>query len=141
MKTYYLKKEDVVEKWYLVDAANQIVGRVAGKIACILRGKNNPDFTPAVECKNVVVVINSEKVKISGKKAEDKNYFHHTFFIGGLKKISYERMMETHPDRILEHAIKGMLPKNKLQDRMMARLKIYKGDKHPHSAQKLEKVN
>lgn len=141
MKTFNLRKEDVKEKWYLVDATDKIVGRLAGKVAKILTGKNKPTFTPGVDTKNYVVVINSEKVRISGKKAETKEYKHHSFYIGGLKTETYKKLIETNPGKILEHAINGMLPKNKLRPKMLGRLRIFKGESHPHSAQKLEILN
>lgn len=140
MKTFRLRKEDVNRKWFLVDANEKIVGRLAGKIADILRGKNSPEYTPGVDGGDFVVVVNCEKVRLTGKKEVDKKYYHHTLYPGGLKETSFERMRNTHPERIIQYAVKGMLPKNKLRDRMMTRLKVYSGEDHPHLAQKPEKL-
>lgn len=138
MKTFRLKKEDVNQKWYLIDASEKIVGRFAGQIAKMLMGKDKPEFTPGVDSGDYVVIINCEKVRMTGKKADAKIYRHHSFYPGGLKEITYERMMNTHPERILYRAVKGMLPKNKLQSQMLKRLRIFKGEEHPHAAQNPE---
>jgi large subunit ribosomal protein L13 len=140
MKTFHLIKENVKRKWVLVDATDQIVGRLAGKISALLRGKHKPDFTPYVDSGEHVVVVNCEKIKMTGKKPEKKTYIHYTGYVGNQKKISFQRLLGTHPDRILQNAVRGMLPKNKLQDRMIERLKIYTGPKHPHEAQQPEAI-
>jgi len=140
MKTFYLKKEDVKPKWYLVDATDQVVGRLAGHISRVLKGKNDPKFTPGVDSGVNVVVINCEKVKLSGKKPLYKKYYTHSFYLGGLKETSYQHMLEKSPELILKNAIKGMLARNKLRDRLMARLRIYQGEAHPHDAQKPESL-
>lgn len=140
MKTFQLKKEDVARKWFIVDATDQIVGRLAGKISRLLRGKHKPDFTPYVDSGEHVIVVNCEKIKMTGKKPEAKTYIHFTGYIGNQKKTTFQRLLGTHPDRILQSAVRGMLPKNKLQDRMIERLKIYAGAEHPHMAQQPEAI-
>ncbi len=140
MKTFRLKNEEVKRTWILIDATDQIVGRLAIKVADILRGKNNPAYTPGVDSGDYCIIINCDKVKMSGKKETNKIYYRHSFYIGGLKKESYKHVMDTHPERIMEHAVNGMLPKNKLRENMMKRLKVYSGNSHPHSAQKLEEL-
>ena len=123
------------QKWYIVDAAGLRVGRAATRIALILQGKNKPEYTPNIDTGDFVVVINAEKMSISGNKAADKVYRYHTLFPGGLKETSYERMEEKHPERILNLAVRRMLPKSKMGDKMVSKLLIYKGNQHPHSAQ------
>lgn len=140
MKTFRLKKEEISRKWFLIDATDKVAGRLAGRIAKILMGKNKTEYSHDVDSGDYVVVINCDKIKITGKKAEYKKYHQHSFYLGGLKTTTYQHMLEKHPDRILEHAVKGMLPKNNLQARMMTRLRIFKGGEHEHSAQKLEKL-
>ena len=140
MKTFRLRKEDISRKWYLIDAKDQVVGRLAGQIAKILCGKHRTEYSHDVDSGDYVVVTNCEKVKISGKKAMEKEYHSHSWHIGGLKTVTYQHMLEKHPERILEIAVKGMLPKNKLQAKAMARLRVYSGESHPHAAQKFEKL-
>ena len=140
MKTFMAKKDEVEKKWWVIDAENQIVGRLASKIALILRGKNKPIYTPHVDTGDFVVVINADKVKFTGKKLEDKMYYKHTGFMGGLKEINAKKLLETKPEEVLFRAVRGMLPKNKLGRKMIKKLKIYKGTEHPHSAQKPEKL-
>lgn len=122
-------------RWTLFDAEDKVLGRLATEIATELMGKNRPQYVPNMLSGGFVVVVNAEKVRVTGEKHEQKVYVRHSGRPGGRKEISYQRMMETHPMRIIEHAVKGMLPKNKLGSRMMTRLKVYTGDKHPHSAQ------
>jgi large subunit ribosomal protein L13 len=140
MKTFHLIKENVKRKWLLVDATDQIVGRLAGKISHLLRGKHKPDFTPYVDSGEHVIVVNCEKIKMTGKKPEAKTYIHYTGYVGNQKRTTFQRLLGTHPDRILQNAVRGMLPKNKLQDRMIERLKIYTGPTHPHQAQQPEEI-
>jgi large subunit ribosomal protein L13 len=135
MKTYYQKTAEVQRDWLLVDAADQVLGRLATQIATLLRGKHKPTYTPAVDGGDFVVVVNAEKIRITGKKADQKIYYRHTGYPGGLKATPYRMMLAKHPDRILRFAVKGMLPKNRLGRRLMTKLKIYAGNNHPHAAQ------
>ncbi len=125
-------------RWWLVDARDQVVGRVSTRIATLLMGKGKPTYTPHVDDGDFVVIINADKVRLTGKKADAKVYYHHSFYPGGLKEIPYKRMLETHPERILFLAVKNMLPKNKLRARRLKRLKIYATALHPHKAQQPE---
>ena len=135
MKTYYAKKEDVKREWYLIDASDQVLGRLATFTANILRGKNKPEYTPHVDTGDNVVIINASKVKLTGDKAMKKSYIHHSGYPGGLKEESYEQAMEKHPERVIEHAVKGMLPKNTLGRQMGMKLHVYAGEAHNHEAQ------
>lgn len=123
-------------KWWLIDARDQVIGRMASRIATVLMGKSKPTYTPHLDTGDFVVVINADKVKITGKKADEKVYYHHTLYPGGLKEVPFKRMLELFPERILYLAVKNMLPKNKLRARRLKRLKLYKSDLHPHEAQK-----
>ena len=140
MKTYMAKSTDVVRKWYLVDAEGATLGRLASKVAAILRGKNKPTFTPNVDTGDFVIVINTDKVVLTGKKLEKKFYRYHTGHIGGLKEIQYKTLMENKSDVAVYEAIKGMLPKNSLGRKMITKLKVYKGAEHNHQAQKPETI-
>jgi len=140
MKTYYAKPQEVERKWLLVDATDLVLGRMATQIAAILKGKNKPTYTPHVDTGDFVVVINAEKVRVTGKKAEQKTYYRHSQYPGGLKAVPYKRMMEKHPERIIEKAVKGMLPKNTLGRAMGMKLKVYAGPDHPHEAQNPQKI-
>ena len=137
MRTDYLKVEEVAaqREWYVVDAKDYILGRLASNIASILRGKNKPAFAPHQDLGDFVVVINAEKVQLTGKKVEQKTYFRHTGYPGGEKNISYREMIEKHPERIIENAVRLMLPKNVLGRNMLKKLKVYAGENHPHQAQ------
>jgi large subunit ribosomal protein L13 len=135
MRTVSAKKEEVTRQWYVVDAEGQTLGRLSTEIANRLRGKHKASFTPHVDTGDYVVVINAEKVKVTGRKAQDKMYYHHTGFPGGIKSISFEKLVDKAPERIIEAAVKGMMPKNKLSRAMLAKLKIYAGNEHPHEAQ------
>ena len=135
MKTVSAKKEEVTRQWYVVDAQDQTLGRLSTEIANRLRGKHKASFTPHVDTGDYVVVINADKVKVTGRKAQDKMYYHHTGFPGGIKSISFEKLQDEAPERIIESAVKGMMPKNKLSRAMMSKLKIYAGSEHPHGAQ------
>jgi large subunit ribosomal protein L13 len=132
MRTVSAKKEEVTRQWYVVDAEGQTLGRLSTEIANRLRGKHKASFTPHVDTGDYVVVINAEKVKVTGRKAQDKMYYHHTGFPGGIKSISFEKLVDKAPERIIEAAVKGMMPKNKLSRAMLAKLKIYAGSEHPH---------
>jgi len=131
-----LKKEEVERKWYLVDASGKPVGRLASRIALLLMGKRKRIYTPHVDCGDFVVVINAEKVIFTGKKWENKKYYHHSGYPGGLKERKASQLREKFPERIIELAVKRMLPKNKLGRHMLRRLKVHKGSEHPHSAQR-----
>ncbi len=133
--TYSAKKEDAQRAWFVVDAEGQTLGKLAVKVASVLRGKHRPTFTPHVDTGDFVVVINAEKIQVSGKKRDQKLYRHHTGFPGGLKTRTFRQMQEKHPDRIIKKAIKGMLPHNRLGNQQIKKLKIYAGAEHPHQAQ------
>jgi large subunit ribosomal protein L13 len=135
MKTYSAKAESVQRDWYVVDAAGQTLGRVASSIATRLRGKHKPEFTPHVDTGDYIVVINAEKVRVTGNKAKDKIYHRHTGFPGGLKSISFEKLIVKAPERAIQNAVRGMLPKGTLGAAMFGKLKVYAGDTHPHAAQ------
>ncbi len=136
MKTYSAKPLEVERKWYVIDADGQILGRLATKIASILRGKNKPEYTPNVDTGDFVIVINAEKITVTGKKMTDKKYYHHTGFPGGLKVATLQELMEKNPILAIEKAVKGMLPHNTLGDEQFQKLNVYAGSEHPHAAQK-----
>ncbi|MGH7493546.1 MAG: 50S ribosomal protein L13 [bacterium] len=138
MKTYIPKKEFVKSKWYVVDASGKILGRMASRIAHVLRGKHRPDFTPHLDLGDHVVVINAGKVALTGRKASIKTYFHHTGYPGGLKKVKFNDLMKTRPERVIEMAVWGMLPHTRLGRRQILKLKVYAGSEHPHVAQQPE---
>ena len=135
MKTYYAKPGEVQRDWVLVDATDMVLGRLATRVAEILKGKTKPQYTPHVDVGDFVVVINADKIRLTGNKAETKAYFSHSGYPGGLKETSFARMMEKHPERVIEKAVKGMLPKNSLGRSMGKKLKVYAGSDHPHEAQ------
>lgn len=139
MKTFVAKEKDVQKKWYVVDATNKILGRLASQIAIKLRGKDKPIFTPHVDTGDFVIVINAEKVRLTGKKWDNKYYYRHSGYMGGLKQITARKLLEKKPEELIRHAVRGMLPKNKLGRRLLKKLKIYAGPNHPHEAQKPEK--
>ncbi len=140
MKTYAIKKQEVVKKWYLIDAEDQVLGRVASRIASILRGKHKATYTPHVDMGDNVIVINADKVKLTGTKPFKKMYYRHSNYPGGLRETSYFEMMQKDPTFALRNAIKGMLPHNRLSRRQLLHVKIYAGGSHPHEAQKPEKI-
>ncbi len=140
MKTYMAKAETVERKWYVVDAAGVPLGRLATKVASVLRGKHKPTFTPNVDTGDFVIVINTDKVVLTGKKLENKFYRYHTGYIGGLKEISYKKMIAEKSDLAVYEAVKGMLPKNALGRATIKKLKVYKGAEHNHAAQKPEEL-
>jgi large subunit ribosomal protein L13 len=141
MKTYSAKPVDVTRKWYVVDASEAPMGRVATKIAVLLTGKEKPMFTHHIDCGDYVVVINAGKLKVSGDKMRQKMYYHHSQYPGGLKELTMAEKMEKDPTYALYHAIRGMLPVNKLRDARLGRLKLYEGAEHQHEAQKPETVS
>lgn len=138
MNTYMARSEDFEKKWYLIDADGKTVGRIATQIASLLRGKGKPEYTPHADIGDFVVVVNAEKVKFTGKKWSQKVYYWHTNHPGGIKSITAEDLLEKKPEEILKKAVWGMLPKNKLQDKFIGRLKVYAGTEHPHTPQKPE---
>ena len=138
MKTYMANAQTVEKKWYIVDAEGQTLGRLATKVATVLRGKHKPTYTPNVDCGDFVIVINTDKVVLTGKKLEDKFYRYHTGYIGGLKEIPYKKLMAEKSDLAVYEAVKGMLPKNSLGRAMIKKLRVYKGAEHNHVAQKPE---
>ena len=140
MKTYMANAQTVERKWYVVDATGLPLGRLASKVAAILRGKNKPTFTPNVDTGDFVIIINSDKVVLTGKKLENKFYRYHTGYIGGLKEISYSKMMAERSDLAVYEAVRGMLPKNSLGRTMIKKLRVYKGAEHKHEAQKPEEL-
>ncbi|GAC1344872.1 MAG: 50S ribosomal protein L13 [Myxococcales bacterium] len=143
-KTVMGSKETVQRNWVVIDVQDKVLGRAATTIASVLRGKHKPIFTPHADCGDFVVVINAEKVKLTGKKWADKKYIHHTMFPGGLKEYSAQKAVERHPTRLVEDAVRRMLPRTNLGRSLMKKLKIYAGDKHPHAAQQptvMEAVN
>jgi len=138
MKTYAAKPSEIERKWHLIDAEGKILGRLASEIAKILRGKHKPIYTPHLDCGDYVVVINAEKVKITGRKLDQKVYYRYSGYPGGLRGTNLGAQLAKHPERVLEAAVKGMLPKNRLGRKMFKKLKVYAGDSHPHQAQKPE---
>ena len=140
MKTYYAKPQEVEREWLVIDAEDQILGKVAVKAAHILRGKHKPQFTPHVDTGDYVIVINADKVRVTGNKATQKRYYRHSGYPGGLKSESFEELIKKHPERVIEHAVKGMLPKNTLGRAQGMKLKVYAGPDHPHAAQKPRKI-
>ena len=138
MKSYIAKPAEVERKWYVIDAEGKTLGRLATEVAMILRGKKKAIYTPHVDCGDNVIVINAEKVEVTGKKRTDKVYKHHTGYPGGLREISFEKLQEKHPEEIIRHAVKGMLPDGALGRQMFKKLKVYAGADHPHKAQKPE---
>ncbi|MEQ9395030.1 50S ribosomal protein L13 [Haliea sp.] len=141
MKTFSAKAEDVTHDWFVVDASDKTLGRLASEIAHRLRGKHKAEYTPHVDTGDYIVVINAEKVRVTGAKATDKMYYHHTGFIGGIKSISFEKLIDKAPERVLQTAVKGMLPRNPLGRAMFKKLKVYAGAEHPHTAQQPQALN
>jgi large subunit ribosomal protein L13 len=141
MKTVSTKPADVVRSWYLVDAEGKTLGRLAQDVASRLRGKHKPEFTPHVDAGDFIVIVNAEKIVVTGNKAKDKIYSSHSGFVGGLKQISFEKLIAKAPERVIEIAVKGMLPKNPLGRAMFKKLKVYAGTEHPHTAQQPQTLN
>ena len=140
MKTESIKSSEIVRNWYLVDAKDKTLGRLASGIAQILRGKNKVNFTPHIDMSDFVVVINADKIILTGNKENSKEYWRHTGYPGGQKTVSYKKMLETYPDRVINNAVKGMLPHNKLGRKLLKHLKVYRGQDHPHKAQNPESL-
>lgn len=141
MKTYSAKVGEVQQDWFVVDAAEKTLGRLASEIAHRLRGKHKPEYTPHVDTGDYIVVINAEKVRVTGAKTTDKMYHHHTGYPGGLKSASFEKLIEKAPERVIQSAVKGMLPRNPLGRAMFKKLKVYAGAEHPHAAQQPQLLN
>lgn len=135
MRTYSAKPQDIQQNWYVIDAQGKTLGRLASQIASILRGKHKPLYTPHIDCGDYVVVINAEKVWATGRKLDQKIYYRHSGYPGGLKQITLRDQLQKFPERVIEHAVKGMLPKSKLGRKMYKKLKVYSGSDHPHQAQ------
>ncbi len=138
MKTFMPSATTVEKKWYVVDATDMTLGRLASNVANVLRGKNKPIYTPNIDTGDYVIVINAEKIKVTGKKLDQKMYWHHTEYVGHHKEFSLRQMLQDHPERVVEHAVKGMLPKGSLGREMYGKLHVYAGSEHPHAAQKPE---
>jgi large subunit ribosomal protein L13 len=141
MKTFSAKAEEVTRDWFVVDAADKTLGRLAAEIAHRLRGKHKAEYTPHVDTGDYIVVVNAEKVRVTGAKATDKMYHHHTGYPGGLKSISFEKLLDKAPERVIRGAVKGMLPRNPLGRAMFKKLKVYAGSEHPHTAQQPQALN
>ena len=141
MKTYLAKQGEIQPKWYVIDASGMVLGRLAVKVANILRGRNNPTFTPQTDTGDFVVVVNADKVVLTGKKEEQKQYMFYSGYVGGESYRSIPDMRERRPEFIIEHAVKGMLPKNRLARRILKKLKVYSGSSHPHEAQNPETLS
>ncbi len=141
MKTFTLKAKDIKKNWYLIDAENQVLGRISSKIAQLIRGKGKPEFTPHLDMGDFVIVINADKVKVSGNKEKNKKYWHHTGFPGGQRETNLSDMRKEFPDRIITNAVKGMLPHNRLGRKMLKNLKVYADANHPHEAQQPIKID
>ncbi|MEH6635589.1 MAG: 50S ribosomal protein L13 [Halioglobus sp.] len=141
MKTFSAKAEEVTRDWFVVDAADKTLGRLASEIALRLRGKHKAEFTPHVDTGDYIVVVNAEKVRVSGAKTTDKIYHRHTGYPGGLKSITFDKLIEKAPERVIQGAVKGMLPRNPLGRAMFKKLKVYAGSEHPHAAQQPQALN
>ena len=141
MKTSSLTTKDIVQKWYLIDCSGKKLGRLSVQIANILRGKNKPEYTPNSDVGDFVVLINAERIEISGNKSKDKIYFKHTGYPGNLKEINFQDLLNKDPEKVLRNAVKGMLPKNRLNRKIINKLKVYSGENHPHEAQNPELIN
>ncbi|MNK86077.1 50S ribosomal protein L13 [compost metagenome] len=135
MKTYTAKPGDIQRQWYVVDAEGKTLGRLATEVATLLRGKHKPMYTPTIDCGDFVIVVNAEKIQVTGKKAEQKKYTHHTFWPGGFRQTTFNKLIASKPERIIEHAVRGMLPHTKLGRAQYGKLKVYAGAEHPHASQ------
>lgn len=140
MSTYMANPANVERKWYVVDASGQTLGRLSSEVAKILRGKNKPEFTPNVDTGDYVIIINAEKVAVTGKKLDQKKYYHHSEYVGGMKEQTLRERLARKPESVIEHAVVGMLPKNPLGRKMAKKLFVYAGSEHPHAAQKPQEL-
>lgn len=141
MSTFIAKKDEVERNWVLVDAKDKVLGRLAADVASILRGKTKPTYTPHIDVGDFVVIINADKVKLTGRKLEQKKYYNHSGYMGGLRERTARQLLEKNPEEIIKHAVKGMLPKNSLGRSMFKKLKVYTGENHPHEAQQPQAIN
>jgi len=141
MKTLSTKPADVVRQWFLVDATDKTLGRLSTEIAHRLRGKHKPEYTPHVDTGDYIIVVNAEKIRVTGNKLNDKMYYHHTGYIGNMKKTNLSDLLDEHPERVIETAVKGMLPKNPLGRAMFSKLKVYAGPEHKHQSQQPENLD
>jgi ribosomal protein L13, bacterial type len=135
VKTYTAKPGDIQRQWYVVDAEGKTLGRLATEVATLLRGKHKPMYTPTIDCGDFVIIVNAEKIQVTGKKAEQKKYTHHTFWPGGFRQTTFNKLIASKPERIIEHAVRGMLPHTKLGRAQYGKLKVYAGAEHPHASQ------
>ena len=140
MKTYNTTREEIRRDWFVVDATGQTLGRIASRVAGILRGKHKPTFTPWLDCGDFVVVVNADKIEVTGNRLDSKLYYRHSGYVGGLKSITLRGQLDKHPERVLQAAIRGMLPGNRLGRKMFKKLKVYAGPEHPHAAQQPKKL-
>lgn len=140
MSTYMPKAAEIERKWYVVDAEGQTLGRLCSEVAKVLRGKNKPIYTPNMDCGDYVIVVNAEKIVTTGRKMDDKIYYHHSDYVGGMKETTLREMLQRHPERVIEHGVKGMLPKGVLGRQMYKKLFVYAGAEHKHGAQKPEEL-
>jgi large subunit ribosomal protein L13 len=141
VKTFSAKPDEIERKWFVVDAQGQTLGRLATQVATVLRGKHKPIYTPHVDCGDYVIVVNADKIHVTGQKLDDKIYYRHSNYPGGLKQVTLRRQLQTHPERVIEAAVRGMLPKNRLGRKMFKKLKVYAGPDHPHQAQQPESLD
>lgn len=141
MKTSSAKSHEIERKWFVIDAQGQTLGRLATRVATVLRGKHKPIYTPHIDCGDYVIVVNADKINVTGKKLDQKMYYRHSGYPGGLKQVSLRRQLQTHPERVIEAAVRGMLPKNRLGRKMFKKLKVYDGPDHPHQAQQPEPLD
>ncbi len=141
MRTWTYHPGSVERKWYVIDARDMVLGRLATRVASILRGKHRPQYTPYADCGDHVIIVNAGKISVTGRKEEQKNYYRHTGYPGGLKTITLEKQRTKHPERIIEAAVKGMLPKNSLGQKMLRKMRVYAGGEHPHIAQRPRTLN
>lgn len=139
-RTIMTRREDVVPHWHIVDAEGMVLGRLAAEVAHVLRGKHLPTYTPSIDNGDYVIVVNAEKIRVTGNKVEDKMYYHHSGYPGGLRETSLRHMQEKHPERVIEIAVRGMLPKNRLGRQLFRKLKVYAGAAHPHAAQQPQEL-
>jgi large subunit ribosomal protein L13 len=141
VRTISAKEQDIQRDWYVIDAQGQTLGRLASRVATLLRGKHKPIYTPHVDCGDYVVIVNAEKIHVTGQKMTQKKYYRHSGYPGGIKEITLRDQLQKFPDRVIEAAVRGMLPRNRLGRRMFKKLKVYSGPNHPHEAQKPQSMN
>jgi len=141
MRTWTYRPGSIEREWYVIDASDAVLGRLATRVASILRGKHRPQYTPHADCGDHVIIVNAEKIRVTGRKEEQKNYYRHSQYPGGLKSITLEKQRDKHPERIIKAAVKGMLPKNALGRKMIRKMNVYAGGKHPHAAQQPKPMN